>query len=429
MLESRPFPRTPSHVLYRSGTLYYKQDQSRSCCPYYTIRLDAAAFEAKKDQRQANHRWNRYVLGHEYMRKESLLCPKPREQKRLERDKFDLKKTVHTSEYSILRRPKSGKTGQPIEPVHKLVVNLEDDNFTTEKFDVFLRYQAKIHNEDESRWKHASFRRFLCAGLGRKTVRTNGKTQELGSYHQCYRLNGKLIAVGVLDLLPQAVSSVYLFYDPDFRHFEFGKLSALREIALAMEGHYRYYYMGFYIHSCIKMRYKATFRPTYMLDPESLQWTLFNGDHRKQLDKTPFYSISRGVTAPVLFSAVVDFEPGQAMSGRGENRTTGSSTSTGELSSMELDAECSSESDTDIPKGPLFDKRMPGMLSREEVEAVDLDHWKLRVRDTFVDLEVGRSASSLEVEANFARISVAGKSGSWTTPTLSRESLVSLLLP
>jgi arginine-tRNA-protein transferase len=33
---------------------------------------------------------------------------------------------------------------------------------------------------------------------------------KLGSYHQCYRLDGKLVAVAVLDLLPHAVSSVYL---------------------------------------------------------------------------------------------------------------------------------------------------------------------------------------------------------------------------
>jgi arginine-tRNA-protein transferase len=33
-------------------------------------------------------------------------------------------------------------------------------------------------------------------------------------------------------------------YDPDFEEWQLGKLSALREIALASEGHYRFYYMG-----------------------------------------------------------------------------------------------------------------------------------------------------------------------------------------
>jgi arginyl-tRNA--protein-N-Asp/Glu arginylyltransferase len=33
-------------------------------------------------------------------------------------------------------------------------------------------------------------------------------------------------------------------YDPEFGDHEFGKLSALREIAFALENDYRYYYMG-----------------------------------------------------------------------------------------------------------------------------------------------------------------------------------------
>ena len=33
-------------------------------------------------------------------------------------------------------------------------------------------------------------------------------------------------------------------YDPEFGDWEFGKLSALREIALATEGSHQYYYMG-----------------------------------------------------------------------------------------------------------------------------------------------------------------------------------------
>jgi arginine-tRNA-protein transferase len=36
----------------------------------------------------------------------------------------------------------------------------------------------------------------------------------------------------------------YSSYDPDYEQWEFGKLSAMREIALALEGSYQYYYMG-----------------------------------------------------------------------------------------------------------------------------------------------------------------------------------------
>jgi hypothetical protein len=46
-----------------------------------------------------------------------------------------------------------------------------------------------------------------------------------------YRLNGVLIAVGVIDLLPSYVSSVYMFYDPDYRFLNLGTYAMLREIA------------------------------------------------------------------------------------------------------------------------------------------------------------------------------------------------------
>lgn len=38
--------------------------------------------------------------------------------------------------------------------------------------------------------------------------------------------------------------SDYASYDPDYDAWEFGKLSALREVALTTENNYRYYYMG-----------------------------------------------------------------------------------------------------------------------------------------------------------------------------------------
>eukprot|EP00983_Pelagomonas_calceolata_P072326 1151673-Pelagomonas_calceolata.AAC.6 len=41
---------------------------------------------------------------------------------------------------------------------------------------------------------------------------------------------GKLMAVGVVDVLPRCLSSVYLFWDSQFAHLAPGKLSALKEI-------------------------------------------------------------------------------------------------------------------------------------------------------------------------------------------------------
>lgn len=40
---------------------------------------------------------------------------------------------------------------------------------------------------------------------------------------------------------------IKLRYHTDVNDWNFGKLSALREISLALEGSYRYYYMGKYL--------------------------------------------------------------------------------------------------------------------------------------------------------------------------------------
>jgi hypothetical protein len=98
-----------------------------------------------------------------------------------------------------------------------------------------------------------------------------------GSFHQKYYLDDKLVAVGVIDVLPHCLSSVYAFYDPDLPELELGKYTALREIqwvqaAARISPRLRFYYMGFYIHTCRKMRYKADYSPSDVLCPVTGQW-------------------------------------------------------------------------------------------------------------------------------------------------------------
>ncbi|XP_049273018.1 arginyl-tRNA--protein transferase 1 isoform X4 [Rhipicephalus sanguineus] len=99
----------------------------------------------------------------------------------------------------------------------------------------------------------------------------------LGSFHQQYWLDGNLIAVGVIDILPTCLSSVYLYYNPDYSFLSLGTYASLREIAYARQLHkmcpsIKDYCMGFYIHTCPKMRYKGNFSPSRLLCPETYTW-------------------------------------------------------------------------------------------------------------------------------------------------------------
>ncbi|XP_018079707.1 arginyltransferase 1 L homeolog isoform X4 [Xenopus laevis] len=125
---------------------------------------------------------------------------------------------------------------------------------------------------------HLEFTRFLCDSPLEPETRPDGPACGYGSFHQQYWLDGKIVAVGVIDILPYCVSSVYLYYDPDYAFLSPGVYSALREIAFTRELQKRaadlcYYYMGFYIHSCPKMRYKGQYKPSDLLCPETYLWT------------------------------------------------------------------------------------------------------------------------------------------------------------
>ena len=46
-----------------------------------------------------------------------------------------------------------------------------------------------------------------------------------GSYHQLYRLDGRLVAMSVIDVLPSCVSSVYFMWEKEYERFSLGKVS------------------------------------------------------------------------------------------------------------------------------------------------------------------------------------------------------------
>ena len=51
--------------------------------------------------------------------------------------------------------------------------------------------------------------------------------KEYGAYHQLYRIDGELVAVGVIDILPSCVSSVYFMYEKKWEKFSFGKVKSI----------------------------------------------------------------------------------------------------------------------------------------------------------------------------------------------------------
>ncbi|MBI5497246.1 MAG: arginyltransferase [Deltaproteobacteria bacterium] len=80
-----------------------------------------------------------------------------------------------------------------------------------------------------------------------------------------YRLDGKLIGVGIVDETPAALSSVYFYFDPQHRRLSLGVASALLEIAHAQRRGRRWLYLGYRVQACPSLQYKGTFGPHELL--------------------------------------------------------------------------------------------------------------------------------------------------------------------
>lgn len=76
-----------------------------------------------------------------------------------------------------------------------------------------------------------------------------------------FRLGSRLLAVAVVDVMADALSAVYTFYDPDYQRRSLGKFAVLQEIAAARAEQRQWLYLGYWIANCRKMRYKVDYQP------------------------------------------------------------------------------------------------------------------------------------------------------------------------
>jgi arginine-tRNA-protein transferase len=313
------------------------------------------------------NRFNKYIVGESYTKEAARLYPKSRDQAKKRNTDFDLVERAHESEKEQLKTPP--------EPAHAFTVTLESDNYTEEKYSLFENYQRIVHHEPPHQISKSGFKNFLCSSPLQSKQTFHRGERRLGSYHQCYRLDGQLIAIGVLDLLPECISAVYFMYHQSVHQYSFGKVGALREIALAKEEGYQWWYSGFYIHSCVKMRYKGDYAPQYMLDPESYDWDLLDDRLKKRLGEKKFVSLSRERTVGALI------EEENPMNSRSVDASADPivTDNTPDYSASDPD------SDAPVPNAslPLFLRGMPGILTKTQLQRdVDLDHINLQIQGT-----------------------------------------------
>lgn len=76
-----------------------------------------------------------------------------------------------------------------------------------------------------------------------------------------FREAGVLRMVSIIDCLPDGLSSVYTFFDPDLDHSSLGSFGILWQVEACRRIKRPYLYLGYWIRDCNKMSYKRRFRP------------------------------------------------------------------------------------------------------------------------------------------------------------------------
>lgn len=113
--------------------------------------------------------------------------------------------------------------------------------------------------------------RETARGWGESDLDASSYVESFCLPHPCgrevtYRLDGKLVAVGIVDESQSALSAVYCYYDPALADLSLGIVNVLSCLRRAKERDLAHVYLGYRVEACPSLRYKAGFHPYEILE-------------------------------------------------------------------------------------------------------------------------------------------------------------------
>ena len=189
---------------------------------------------------------------------------------------FDHRK--HKSYKKVLRRM----------PEDILTIETVPTQFIPEAYDLYNNYHLMKHDKPKKS-QYSYCEHVVNSPFCNQSI--NGF--QYGSFHQLYRLDGKLVAVGVIDIVPNGVVSVYMWYDmtKEVAKLSFGVYSSLKEIEFARElskcnPDIKYYYIQGWNGNNHKLSYKARYEPEEFYSPCTVtDWVLNLDAVKKEQDE------------------------------------------------------------------------------------------------------------------------------------------------
>jgi len=130
-----------------------------------------------------------------------------------------------------------------------LTFRVENPGITSERFALYRRYlRARHPGGGMDQAQATDFEDFLIS----RWCRTR--------FYE-FRAGDRLLGVAVTDVLDDALSAIYTFFEPDEQRRGLGTWAILQQIAAARREGRRWLYLGYWVDGCRKMSYKRHFRP------------------------------------------------------------------------------------------------------------------------------------------------------------------------
>ena len=194
-----------------------------------------------------------------------------------------------------------------------------------ERFLLYNKYQRAVHNENSTiftyncNWGLSILEKNkkipIPMNLSQKTKHPELYPKYYGTYNLIHRIDGKIIAVTVIDLLPNSMESVYCYYDPDYAFLDLGVFTVIREIEYMksfqnlIDKNLTYYSMGEMCQSCQKLKYKGNYEPTEIMDHYTGNYVLLTDEIKKLIADNKCHHLVKDVQNPkVRFFSDIEIE-------------------------------------------------------------------------------------------------------------------------
>jgi len=195
---------------------------------------------------------------------------------------------------------------------------------TEERFLLYNKYQRAVHKENSTiqtynlNWGISNLSRAkkvpIPYNFAQKTKHPEIYPKYYGTYNFIHRIDGKIIAVTLWDILPTSMESCYCYYDPDLSFLDLGVVTAIREIEYMksfqnlIDKNFIYYSMGEMSLSCKKLKYKSNYCPMEIMDNYTGAYVLLTEELKKLLADNKCHLLSNSNNVPMSNFSEIEIE-------------------------------------------------------------------------------------------------------------------------